>query len=287
MNTLLICTLLGVGLGLGAWLVVDALRRSRTELLAARVAPQLSAPGAALSRPARRAGPSDALSRLADRLAAAGRTPDAAHHRSVTLVWAVVAGAGMVALFALLATRGPVRPVPALLAVIAAVVAVFWGRDSSLRRAARRRTELKQAQFPLLAELLALSVAAGDALGPALARASQQLPAPLGDDVRTALARIDAGVPVSRAFEDLAADAGVPALRDAVDSVLVAGERGTPLAAVLRDQATDAREAARRDLMEEAGKIEIKMMLPVVFGLLPLSVLFAIFPSLALLTFNV
>ena len=36
--------------------------------------------------------------------------------------------------------------------------------------------------------------------------------------------------------------------------------------------------------MEEAGKKEIAMMVPLVFGVLPLTVLFAIFPGLSLLS---
>ena len=37
----------------------------------------------------------------------------------------------------------------------------------------------------------------------------------------------------------------------------------------------------RRDLMESAGRKEIGMMVPLVFGVLPLTVVFAVFPGLA------
>ena len=60
-------------------------------------------------------------------------------------------------------------------------------------------------------------------------------------------------------------------------------ERGTPLADVLRAQAQDARDNAKRELMETAGKKEIAMLAPVVFFILPLTVVFAIFPGLSLL----
>ena len=63
----------------------------------------------------------------------------------------------------------------------------------------------------------------------------------------------------------------------------VAIERGTPLADVLRAQAQDARDNAKRELMETAGKKEIAMLAPVVFFILPLTVVFAIFPGLSLL----
>ena len=65
-----------------------------------------------------------------------------------------------------------------------------------------------------------------------------------------------------------------------VDGLLVAIERGTPLAEVLRAQAADVREAGKRRLLEAGGRKEIAMMVPVVFLVLPVTVLFALFPGL-------
>jgi tight adherence protein C len=48
---------------------------------------------------------------------------------------------------------------------------------------------------------------------------------------------------------------------------------------VLRAQAMDVREAGRRALLETGGKKEIAMMVPVVFFVLPLTILFALFPG--------
>jgi tight adherence protein C len=61
--------------------------------------------------------------------------------------------------------------------------------------------------------------------------------------------------------------------------VAVAVERGTPLAEVLRAQAVDVREAGKRALLESAGRREIGMMIPVVFFVLPVTVVFALFPG--------
>ena len=63
----------------------------------------------------------------------------------------------------------------------------------------------------------------------------------------------------------------------------VAVERGTPLAEVLRAQAQDVREEGRRALMEQGGRKEVLMMVPVVFLILPITVVFAVFPSLVVL----
>jgi len=53
-----------------------------------------------------------------------------------------------------------------------------------------------------------------------------------------------------------------------------------------RPKAYDAREAARRALMEEGGRKEIAQMVPVVFLGLPVTVVFALYPGLAVLHFK-
>ena len=64
---------------------------------------------------------------------------------------------------------------------------------------------------------------------------------------------------------------------------MAAIERGAPLAHVLQAQAIDAREDAKRTLIERAGRKEIYMLFPLVFLILPLSVLFAVFPGIFML----
>ena len=64
---------------------------------------------------------------------------------------------------------------------------------------------------------------------------------------------------------------------------MIALERGTPLAEVLRAQAQDVREAGRRRLIEAGARKEVSMMVPVVFLVLPVTVLFVVYPGLAVL----
>ncbi|HON75496.1 MAG TPA: type II secretion system F family protein, partial [Dermatophilaceae bacterium] len=80
---------------------------------------------------------------------------------------------------------------------------------------------------------------------------------------------------------------GLVSLARFVDGIIVAVERGTPLGDVLRAQAQDVRETGRRTIMEEGGKKEIAMMVPVVFFVLPVTILFALYPGLAFLRVDV
>jgi tight adherence protein C len=156
-------------------------------------------------------------------------------------------------------------------------------RDSALSRAAHRRERQIMAEFPSVAELLALSITAGEGTAQALERVARlsrgELAAEL--DLCLAEARLGAGLP--EALGGLSQRTGLPAVARFTDGLVVALQRGTPLGEVLRAQAADAREAARQDLIEQGGKKEISMMVPVVFLVLPVTVLFAVYPGVTML----
>lgn len=153
--------------------------------------------------------------------------------------------------------------------------------DRLLSRAVRRRRAAVLAEFPVVAELLALAVTAGEGPVGALDRVCRLTGGVLADDLAGALARVRAGAPLAVALEELRDRVGVLVLARFVDGVLVALERGTPLADVLRAQAADVRDAGRRALIEDGGRRELGMLVPVVFGVLPTTVVFALFPALA------
>ena len=52
---------------------------------------------------------------------------------------------------------------------------------------------------------------------------------------------------------------------------------------MLRAQAVDVREVGKRALLEAGGRKEISMMVPVVFLILPVTVMFALYPGLVTL----
>ena len=93
------------------------------------------------------------------------------------------------------------------------------------------------------------------------------------------LAEVRTGTPLAAALDGLAARTGLPAVARFAEAMAVAVDRGTPLAAVLHAQAADAREAGRRALIESGARREVLMMVPVVFLILPVTVLFAFWPG--------
>jgi tight adherence protein C len=168
------------------------------------------------------------------------------------------------------------------LVVIGTLLGVL-GRDQILSLQVRRREARIMTEFPAVAELLALSVAAGEGVAGALDRVARASRGELAAELRRTLADARTGMTVVEALEALAARSTLPSLSRFVDGVLVALDRGTPLADVLRSQAQDVRVLSQRQLMEAGGRREVAMMVPVVFLILPVTVLFAIYPGLAVL----
>jgi tight adherence protein C len=55
---------------------------------------------------------------------------------------------------------------------------------------------------------------------------------------------------------------------------------------MLSEQALSVREEIKSRLLRQAGRNETRMLIPLVFLILPVTVLFAIYPSLELLNFG-
>lgn len=196
------------------------------------------------------------------------------------VVWGLVAF-GVAAAWGLLRTVGGGGEVLAhALVCAAAFVTGVLARDTWLTSQVRDRERRIVAEFPTVAELLALSVAAGESPVGALDRVVRRSGGELSRELGRVLAEIRTGEPVAQAFDRLAATTGVPVVARFAQGIAIAVERGTPLADVLHAQAADVREAGRRELIETAARREVLMMVPVVFLVLPVTVLFAFWPGL-------
>ena len=221
------------------------------------------------------------------RMERAGLRPDVESFRAEQVVWGV--GGGLIGLVVatLMWLKDGGSIIPLVLLVLCAVGVGIVARDQMLTRSANKREQQMLAEFPTVAELLALAVGAGEGATGALERVCRLSQGELAAELRQCLADARAGANLAAALQGLADRTGLASLARFVDGIVVAVERGTPLADVLRSQAQDVREAGRRAVMEEGGKKEIAMMVPVVFLVLPVTVLFAIYPAVAFLKFSI
>lgn len=297
--------LLGLALGTGLTLVLVSLLRSRRPALHDRVAPyllDLPSTGHTLTQRAptmaptvvgwavfgpslRRAGAAvervlGGAGSIRRRLGRLGSDRTVEQFRVQQVQWGLVALAGTAGA-GLLATALGVRvaPLTLLLACVIAFVAGVLARDQRLSAEVKRREERMLAEFPAVADLLALSVHAGEGPVAAIERIVGLSHGELSIELRRVLGQVRTGTTVSDALDDLAAQVGVAAIARFAEGIAVALERGTPLVDVLHAQAGDVREAQRRQLIEAGARKEVAMMMPVVFLVLPITVLFAFFPG--------
>lgn len=167
---------------------------------------------------------------------------------------------------------------------LAGLVAGVLGRDWYLTRQLDRREAVMLAEFPVFADLLALAVVAGEAPPDALRRVCRLTGGELARDLDVALGQSRTGMPLTTALAGVAERTTLEPFARFIQGIVVGLERGTPLADVLRAQAVDVREIGKRALLEAGGRKEISMMVPVVFLILPVTVLFALYPGLLTLT---
>lgn len=194
-----------------------------------------------------------------------------------------------IALTVVAAARADGRGSPAAFLVLSLILTAsgLLLRDRALSADVARREQRIMTEFPTVAELLALSVAAGEGAVGALARVTRLSSGELSTELARALADARTGTPLVTALERMAARTSLAAVARFVDGIAIAVERGTPLADVLRAQAIDVREQGRRALLESGGRKEIAMLVPVVFLVLPVTIVFALFPGFYNLTLSV
>jgi len=213
------------------------------------------------------------------RLERAGLDRTVQDFRIEQVVWGLVGFAATAALVLLRALGGVGGVGSGLVFCVLGFVSGVLLRDNRLSAQVKDRERQVLTEFPTIAELLALSVAAGESPVAALDRVVRRSRGALSEDLGRVLARIRTGEPVGVAFESLARTTGLPIVARFATGITVAMERGTPLADVLHAQAADVREAGRRLLIETAARKEIAMMAPVVFFVLPVTILFAFYPG--------
>lgn len=213
------------------------------------------------------------------RLLRAGLDRTLQDFRIEQVVWGLVGFAAAAAVVLLRALGGVGSVGSGVVFCLLGFVCGVFLRDNRLSTQVKDRERQVLVEFPTVAELLALSVAAGESPVSALDRVVRRSNGALSDDLAHVLARIRTGEPVGAAFESLARSTGLPIVARFATGITVAMERGTPLADVLHAQAADVREAGRRLLIETAARKEIAMMAPVVFFVLPVTILFAFYPG--------
>jgi tight adherence protein C len=170
-----------------------------------------------------------------------------------------------------------------LLALAASVFAgtgIYLLIDRQLTQDVKKRRELIEAEFPAIVELLTLAIAAGETPLSAMLRIANSADGALAKEFQIVVADVRSGAPLHESLDAMGRRVKSVMIRRFVDALVTATLRGAPLVEVLSRHAVEARGNQRNRIMGAAGKAEISMMIPVVFLILPISILFALWPSL-------
>jgi tight adherence protein C len=200
---------------------------------------------------------------LADRIAAAGLETPARD------VMAVKVGAAVAALAAALIAL-PVAPGrTGLLILAAAPAAGYFAPDAQLRRRARRRARVVEAELADVLDLLRVAVAAGLTPGRALAEVGRRHPGVLAQELTRATAHAALGVPRADTYAELSRRAPAPGVAALVAALERADRHGAPLAPALTAEAKTARARRAQRAAEQAARAAPQIQLVVALLLVP------------------
>ncbi len=176
-------------------------------------------------------------------------------------------------LFVVLSTSGAKHTTNSLLLWLLSATAIGYYLPNILLR---RRTALRQREifetFPDALDLMTVCVEAGLGMDAALARVAAEIglkSAVLGDELHLVTLELRAGSSKEKALRGLALRTGVDDVNALVAMLIQAERFGTSIAASLRVQSDQLRTKRRQRAEEQAAKIALKLLFPLIFFIFP------------------
>jgi len=173
---------------------------------------------------------------------------------------------GVVAALGVLAYQ---RSVPMMVMAGLLLFMGYFFMDYTLdKAAAARQLEIKQA-LPDVLDQITVCVEAGIGFDAALFRCSKSNANALGDELGRTMQDIRLGMPRRQALYALLDRTDVQELRLFVRALAQAEKSGIPIAKVLSVQSDEVREKRRQAAEENAMKLPVKLIMPLVLCILP------------------
>jgi tight adherence protein C len=215
----------------------------------------------------RRVTPKDYAERLQHKLDVAGNPPGWTVDRIVSLK-VVGIGVGLVAaaLFAALLDWSLLRGF--VVSILGGVVG-YYAPNLYLYQRGHDRTHAMQRELPDALDLLTISVEAGLGFDAALSQVARNTKGPLAQELARVLQEMQIGLGRSAALRALGERNTLPDLRSFTSAMVQADAFGIPVGQVLRVQSNEIRLKRRQRAEEQAQKVPVKIMIPLVLFILP------------------
>jgi len=224
---------------------------------------------------ARKYTPHGRVAALEQRILVAG-TPRGWTTERVLAVKLLLGGTG--AVLGLLQLSG--SPSLAMVVVASGLTLIgFFGPDLVLSHKATDRQNVIRRTLADTVDQMVISVRAGLGLDAAIARVARTTEGPLAAELARVVQDTRAGIPRGAALNTLADRVRVPELRQVVVALAQAEKLGVPVAQTLQVQAAELRTKRRQYAEEQAQKIPVKMIFPMMIFILPCLFLMVLGPA--------
>ncbi|MGH2659898.1 MAG: type II secretion system F family protein [Actinomycetota bacterium] len=135
-------------------------------------------------------------------------------------------------------------------------------------KASKRQKEIRKSLSDTM-DLLTISVEAGLGFDAALNQVVKNVPGALSEEIARMLQEMQIGASRADAFRNLGERTEVPELDGFVLSMIQADKFGVSIANVLRNQSKELRQKRRQRAEEQAQKVPVKLLFPMIFMVLP------------------
>lgn len=166
-----------------------------------------------------------------------------------------------------------------ILLVIAAGLVGFFVPDALLTRQVDARNQQIRRDLADVIDQVSMMVQAGLGIDAALARAARSSDGPLPDELTRVGQDVRVGIERSVALANMADRVDVPELRTVVAALAQAERLGSPISQTLEIQADELRLKRRQHAEEQAMKLPVKLLFPMVFCILPVLLIIVLAPA--------
>ena len=157
----------------------------------------------------------------------------------------------------------------------------LWAHDvARLRRSSIERAHAISRELPEVTDLFALALVGGGSIHGALELVARRPIGPVSERLARAQRSIVGGARLGDELEAALDDLGPPA-RPLIRALTGAEHYGTSIEPALRRVAAEARATRRRDVETRARRIPVRLLGPLVLGVLPAFVLLTVVPTVA------
>ena len=234
----------------------------------------LSGPMAGLRAVAARLSTGNVLTQLQHRLDIAGNPGRWTPERILAFK-----GLGLISLGLLGLLIGLHSPTLLLIMPILGAGSGFFLPDVLIYNAGLKRQEHIRRALPDALDMMTVCVEAGLGFDASMAQVARNTEGPLAAEYARVLQEMQFGKSRVQALRSMTERTTVTELRTFVSALVQASDLGIPVAAVLREQASEMRTRRRQRGEEQAQKVTVKILFPLIFCLFPALMIVVIGPG--------